>query len=294
MMSQQEITGSAGQPLILGAWRWNDLPMSPGEIEKLLHTGLELGISTIDHADIYGDYTCELLYGKVVKNNPDFRDQFRHITKCGIKLASDKFPGRILPTYDTSREHIVTSVETSLKNMDLEKLDLVLIHRPDPLMDPNEVAEAFTVLRSSGKVAEFGVSNFNREQFELLQAHLDYPLVTNQIELSLLNSEPFIDGSIDFLHTMNLPIMAWSPFGGGKLFKDEKLYGDLQPLAQRYECSVSALAIAWLLHHPATILPILGTTNKGRLHEIAKALEINLDREDWFKMLKYARGYDIP
>ncbi|MBL7843959.1 MAG: aldo/keto reductase [Cyclobacteriaceae bacterium] len=277
--------------IITGVWRWHAL--SSSDTEALINTSLENGITTFDHADIYGNYSCEELFGYAIANRSSLRSTIQLVTKCGIKLLSDKRPEHRVKHYDTSKEHIVASVEHSLQNLKTDYLDLLLLHRPDPLMNPAEVAEAFSTLKQSGKVLFFGISNFTVTQFEMLQSYLPFPLVTNQIELSLFNHQLFFDGTVDTLMKHHISPMAWSPLGGGKFFTASETQKQLEALAQHYTCSLSQLLLAWLLKHPSGIFPILGTTNASRLTEGANALTVKLDRQHWFAMLKLVTGKDV-
>jgi predicted oxidoreductase len=280
---------------ITGAWRWDNL--SAEAIDSLINQSLDCGITTFDHADIYGNYTCEALFGRVIRERSSLRENLQLVTKCGIKLLSDKKPAHWIKHYDTSKEHIIQSVETSLKNLHTDYLDLLLIHRPDPLLNPQEVAEAFSLLKQNGKVLHFGVSNFTSAQLEMLQQYVHDPLVTNQIELSLFNNTLFFDGTVDTLMKHRISPMAWSPLGGGKYFtasgQDEAVESRLEMLVLKYQCTVSQLLLAWLLIHPSGIAPILGTTNPNRIKEGAQALAVKLDRQDWFAMLKLVTGSDV-
>ncbi|MDH5380639.1 MAG: aldo/keto reductase [Cyclobacteriaceae bacterium] len=280
--------------IILGGWRWNDRSFPISEQEKLIDTALELGITSFDHADIYGNYNCQYLFGKVLKNNQALRDKIEIITKCDIKPISGKFPERLLVHYDTSKEHIIESAEESLRALNVDYVDTLLIHRPDPLMDADIVAEAFTQLKDQGKVKYFGVSNFSNAQFSLLQSRLGFPLVTNQLEISMSFTDLIFDGTLDYMQEKRVGIMAWSPFGGGKIFNDKGMITQLNTFAKRYSVSVSAIIIAWLLRHPGNIFPVVGTMKTDRLREIAKASEIAIELQDWFMLLKIARGYDVP
>lgn len=277
--------------VITGVWRWSAL--STDGIEALINTSLEHGITTFDHADIYGNYSCEELFGKAIANRPALRNTIQLVTKCGIKLLSDKRPEHRIKHYDTSKEHIIRSVENSLRNLKTDYLDLLLLHRPDPLMNPAEVAEVFSKLKQSGKVLFFGVSNFTAPQVELLSSYLRDPLVTNQIEISLFYHQLLFDGTVDTLMKHQISPMAWSPLGGGKFFAENEIQKQLETFAQRYACSISQLLLAWLLRHPSGIFPILGTTNPSRLTEGAKALTVQLDKQDWFAMLKLVTGRDV-
>ena len=180
----------------LGFWRLNEWKMSPQELLYFIESVLDTGITTFDHADIYGDYSCETLFGEALKRNPALRHKMQLVTKCGIKLPSEKFPGRKINFYDTSYDHILQSVHRSLKNLQTDHLDLLLIHRPDPLMDPAETARAFEELHKAGTVLHFGVSNFLPSDTEMLQAYLNFPLVTNQVEISPLHLDHFENGNM--------------------------------------------------------------------------------------------------
>lgn len=274
--------------IIAGAWRWN---LSVDAVERLVNSALDSGITTFDHADIYGDHSNEEIFGKVMKKIPSLREKMEIVTKCGIKFPSSKRPQTWVKHYDTSREHIIWSAENSLKMLNTDRLDLLLIHRPDPLLNPHEVAEAFTKLKSEGKVLHFGVSNFTTPQFRLLQKYLPFPLITNQIEISLSCYQPLLDGSLDYLFEQGVSAMAWSPLGGGKLVADER---EMFAKASKYNATYSQLAIAWLLKHPSRIFPVIGTTQPERVKEAANAIKFNLDKQDWFEMLKWAMGEEMP
>ena len=275
--------------IIAGAWRWNTV--GPAEVEKLIKTSLDEGITSFDHADIYGDYSNEKIFGDVIKAQPSLRPRMQLITKCGIKLLSSKFPGTRIKHYDTSKTHIINSVDQSLSNLGTDHIDLLLIHRPDPLMDPGEVAEAFGLLKQNGKVLHFGVSNFTNTQFRLLQSGLPFPLITNQIELSLSKTHAFFDGTIDQLMKDGVCPMAWSPLGGGRLMDPQS---NLWAKKEKYNATEAQLSLAWLLKHPAKIFPVVGTTQPARIIESAQAMKVVLERQDWFDMLREATGYDVP
>lgn len=277
--------GPSFSRIIAGAWRWHTV--SPKIVDRLVHTALDEGITTFDHADIYGDHTCEEAFGRVLHNESSLRSQMQLVTKCGIKFPSSRRPNTWLKHYDTSEEHIVWSAENSLKMLATNHIDLLLIHRPDPLLNPQEVAEAFVKLKAAGKVLHFGVSNFTPSQFNMLQRHLPMPLVTNQIEVSLTRVEPLFNGDLDLMLEVGASAMAWSPLGGGKLtFDDRDWFGK----ASKYNATYSQLALAWLLKHPSNMFPIIGTTQPDRIKESAKAIDIDIDKQDWFEMLKWAMG----
>lgn len=275
--------------IVAGVWKWMDEQTA----ERCIHSALDCGITTFDHADIYGRYTIEELFGKVLKRNAGMRNKMELVTKCGIKLLADKRPDHRIKHYDTSYEHIIASVDTSLQNFDTDYIDLLLLHRPDPLMNCEEVAEAFDELERSGKVQYFGVSNFTTTQFEMLQSYLSMPLITNQVEVSLFVNELLFNGLTDVMQVHRTGIMAWSPLGSGKFFDDSDRMRSLTTMAEKHQCSLAQLLFTWLLHHPSNIFPITGTTKGDRILEASKSLAIELDTQDWFAMLKIVTGKDV-
>ena len=275
--------------IISGAWRWN---LEESRLDQLISASLDAGITTFDHADIYGDQGNEEVFGKILKKNPGLRNKMEIVTKCGIKLPSGRRPKTWIKHYDTSKEHILWSVENSLRMLNTDRIDLLLIHRPDPLLDPEQVADAFGLLKESGKVLHFGVSSFTPSQFEMLQSYLPFPLATNQIEISIMRNESLFDGNLDFLMKHRICPMAWSPLGGGNLIKDGSQ--ELFNKAPKYGASQSQLSLAWLLRHPSNIFPVIGTTKPERITESAKAVDIKLDTQDWFEMLLVAQGKEVP
>jgi predicted oxidoreductase len=276
--------------IIAGAWRWHTV--SSPTVDKLIHTSLDKGITTFDHADIYGDHSNEEIFGNIIRGNSALRDRMELVTKCGIKFPSAKRPKTWVKHYDTSKEHINWSAENSLKMLGTDRLDLLLIHRPSPLLDPEVVAEAFSDLRRQGKVLHFGVSNFTSTQFELLQSNLSFPLVTNQIELSLTAHQPMFDGIVDTLMKHKASPMAWSPLGGGKLM--DQNFSRVFANAPQYKATENQLAVAWLLKHPSKVFPVIGTTTPERIQESAGAIGINIDLQHWFDMLKVVQGKEMP
>jgi predicted oxidoreductase len=275
--------------IISGAWRWN---LEEAKVEQLIKASLDANITTFDHADIYGDHSNEEIFGNVLKKNPGLRKQMQIVTKCGIKFCSGKRPKTWVKHYDTSRDNILWSADNSLKMFNTDHVDLLLIHRPDPLLNPEEVAAAFDELRASGKVLHFGVSNFTPLQFEMLQSYLSFPLVTNQIELSVTCHGALFDGTMDVLMKNRAGAMAWSPLGGGKLIKEgtQELFNK----ASKYGATPSQLSLAWLLRHPGNIFPVVGTTKPERITESAKAADITMDTQDWFEMLRAVQGKEMP
>ncbi len=260
----------------------------------------DLGITTFDHADIYGNYTCEALLGDVMALNPGFRNRIEIVTKCGIKLMSDKFPERKVKHYDYSYEHIVGSVETSLRNFRTDRIDLLLLHRPAPFFDAEEVAYAFSDLHSAGKVLHFGVSNFLPVQFDLLQSCMNQLLVTNQVEISPYCLEHFENGNLDFLYRQEIMPMAWSPMAGGRLYDPGDEKGQrIMRVVKEVTAEVGAahpdeVIIAWLLKHPAGILPVVGTGSMERIRQAIAARELEMTLEQWYRIFIASRGRELP
>lgn len=283
--------------IVFGAWRLASWKLSTRELLTLLHTSVDLGITTVDHADLYGEYACEELFGAALREEPALRARLQLVSKCGIKIVSAKRPSHGMKHYDTSRAHILLSVENSLKVLNTDYLDLLLIHRPDPFMDPDDTAAGLTEVVKSGKVRHVGVSNFTPSQFDLLASRLSIPLVTNQIELSVLKLSAFLDGSLDHCQRLRIAPMAWSPMGGGSLFtgaspQSERLRAALQEVghALPVPASIDQVALAWLMAHPSRIVPILGTGKTDRIRAAAAAAELKLTREQWYKIWTAAGG----
>ncbi len=283
--------------LILGIWRIGDWGLSPAEVARLVEGCLDLGIDTFDLADIYHGYQCEAMFGSALRTSPGLRSRMKLISKCGIALVAPDRPMHRVKHYDTSRKHIVASAENSLAQLGVEQLDLLLIHRPDPLMEADEVARAFADLKGAGKVAAFGVSNFQPHQVNLLQSRLDQPLVANQMEVSLLHTDALFDGSLDQAQQLRIMPQAWSPLGGGRLARepgDSTLGRVLARLGQELDATPEQVAIAWLLLHPAQIHPLLGTGRLARVRAMVKAQDLVLDRQAWFELLEAALGREVP
>lgn len=284
--------------LVLGVWRMAEWQQSSQETLSLIQQCVDWEITTFDHADLYGDYTCEGLFGDALKHNLALRSHIQLITKCGIKLVSKNRPEHVIKHYDTSHVHILQSVDRSLQQLRTDYLDVLLIHRPDPLMDADQVADAFTRLKQSGKVRQFGVSNFSPSQFDLLASRLDFPLVTNQIEISVMHLEAFTDGTLDHCQRLRITPMAWSPLGGGELFSNSsqavRLQKALAAVARSLDATVDQVALAWLLAHPARIVPILGTGNLARIKSATQAERFALTREQWFSIWAASTGVEVP
>lgn len=285
--------------IIHGLWRLSDWNLSDTEVLKLIEDCLEAGITTFDHADIYGNYTCEKKFGDALALKPELREKMEIVTKCGIKLVSDNRPEHRIKSYDTSKEHILASVNQSLENLQTDYIDVLLIHRPDPFMDPIEVADAFKQLQKEGKVRHFGVSNFKRSQFKMLQSHLEFPLITNQIELSAYQLENFKDGTVDLCQEVRLAPMAWSPLAGGSIFASDderavRLRSTLEKIAGELGAGgIDEVLYAWLLSHPANIMPIVGSGKMNRIHSAIRSMELSMTREQWFEILQVSMGQEI-
>ncbi len=277
-----------------GVWGAN---FSVKKTEEYINQCLELGISTFDHADIYGHYTTEKLFGDATKGSSSLREKMQLVSKCGIKLTTPNRPNHAIKSYDTSKAHIIESVEKSLENLQTDYLDALLIHRPSPLMYPEEIAEAFEQLYEQGKVLHFGVSNFTASQLDLFSASI--PLITNQIEVSLLQRAPFTDGTLDKCLEKGIVPMAWSPMAGGRLFSNEpneqvlRVRKAAAPIQEKYNISLDQLLTAWLIKHPTDIIPVFGSTKIERLKAAKEALDINLTREEWFSLLEAAEGSEV-
>lgn len=281
--------------IVYGMWRVIDDVSDPARVQAKIEACLEQGITTLDQADIYGHYLAESVLGGMFRVAPHLRDKVEIVTKCGIVLPGGPISARV-KYYDTSRRHVRASVEASLAKMRIERIDLLLIHRPDPFMNPEETAQALDELVTEGKVRALGVSNFRPQDWRLLQAYLGTPLVTNQIEMSLLRPDPFLDDELSFLQERRIPPMAWSPLGGGALFSnDNKRLSELvDDIAARHGTGRAAVAVAWLLAHPARIMPVVGTNSPERIRELSQALEVDMDRQTWFELLTAATGHEVP
>ncbi|NJO92412.1 MAG: oxidoreductase [Chloroflexia bacterium] len=286
--------------IVQGMWRLMEWKWNTKEIENFIKSAIEIGINAFDHADIYGNYECEKHFGKVLAEKPSLRSDIQLITKCGIKMLSDKFPERKIGHYDTSYQHVIKSVEQSLRNLNTDYIDLLLIHRPDPFMNPDETAKAFEELFQQGKVLNFGVSNFLPSQFEMLQSRLSMRLVTNQIEVAPSHLEHIYNGNLDFLQKERIHPMAWSPLGGGMIFNpsDEntvRLKGKLEQIAKELDLeSVDKVIYSWILSHPAAIIPVVGSGKLNRLKSAVDALKVKLSTEQWFEILIASQGHPVP
>lgn len=277
----------------LGAW---GAKFTSTEYLKFIEEAVEHGFTSLDAADIYGHYTTEAEIGQALSSQPGLRSKLQLISKYGIKLVSDRRPSHKVKSYDSSAKHMIASVEQSLKDFQTDRIELLLLHRPDYLLHPEEIAEAVSNLKAAGKILEFGVSNFNKNQLELMQQFM--PIYTNQIEASLLHPKPFESGIIEVAYRSNCSIMAWSPLGGDQFFNGKtetikRIKSAANSLSQNYNCSIDQLLYAWLLKHPIGIIPVVGTTKSSRFKGIRNALSIDLKTEDWYLLLEASKGTEV-
>jgi predicted oxidoreductase len=281
----------------------------------VLDAALEAGINIFDHADIYMMSKAEQVFGEALKERPELRERLFIQTKCGIRFADEAGPNR----YDFSKEWILACVDSSLKRLNTDYLDVLLLHRPDPLMEPEAVAEAFAELKTAGKVRHFGVSNFHAHQLEFLQSYLPDPLVVNQIQMGLDHRDwieqgimfnnvegkdvNFAPGILEYCRMNGVQLQAWGSMAQGiysgrslkKQPKAVKKTAELaQALAQKYGTTLEAIVVGWLVRHPSAIQPVIGTTNPERIRACSQAVEIELSREDWYTLFVSARGESVP
>ncbi len=286
--------------LVQGYWRLGDWGMTPQERLRFLKQHIELGITTVDHADIYGGYQCESLFGEALALEPSLRDSIEIVTKCDINLCTPDFPTRKINHYDTSKEHILNSVNNSLERLNITEIDVLLIHRLDVLMNADEVADTFNQLQKEGKVKHFGVSNFTPSHFELLQSRLDKPLVTNQVEINPLNFEVAHDGTLDQLQMNRIKPMAWSCLAGGEIFFGQseqavRVRNVLEELKEEVGAqSIDQVIYAWVRKLPSNPLPIIGSGKIERVQAAVDAMSIELTREQWYRVWVESKGHGVP
>lgn len=288
--------------LIYGTWRILDdaATATPENLLARLHACLELGITTLDTAEIYGLYKVEEFMGETLRREPGLRDRFEIVTKAGIYVPCEFHPDRKTAHYNATAARLVKSAEKSLRLLGTDRIDLFLVHRPDWLTSADETAEGLNKLMREGKILHAGVSNYNVHQVELLNARLDRPLVTNQIEFSLLHMDPIFDGTADQCQRLGMRPMAWSPLAQGRLMSLEdpatvRVHAKAAELSAKYDgASLDQLAYAWILAHPSQPLPIIGTNKLDRLQSTAKSTAIQLEREDWYALWEAAQGRQIP
>ncbi len=284
-------------PIIAGVMNWGvwDKNLNTNEMNHLIHLFLENGITTFDHADLYGGYTTEAAFGKALASSKMDRENIQLITKCGIQYVSENRPENVIKHYDYSKEYIIWSAENSLKNLQTDYLDVFLLHRPSPLMQADEVAEAVEKLKEAGKILSFGVSNFTSSQTELLRQKTEVSF--NQIQFSATNHEAMLDGSLDYMQLHKITPMAWNPLG--VVFREnteqtQRLKLLFSKLVDKYHVGADLILLAWILQHPANILPVAGTINVSRIQQLMKAKSLVLDKQDWFAIWTESMGNKVP
>ncbi len=282
--------------IIAGTMTWGSWgkQLSKTEIIDLMNHCLELGISTFDHADIYGGYSTEKDFGKAFSESNVSREEIQLITKCGIQYICKARDNRV-KHYSYSKEYIVWSAEESLKNLNTDYLDFFLLHRPSPLMNPEEIAEAAEQLQKQGKIRNFGVSNFTPTQIAMLETAI--PVTGNQVEFSLTTDAVMYDGTFDDAISNKRMAMSWSPLGS--YFREDneqvrRIKKVMEPMIQKYSATPDQLLLAWVLRHPAKVHPVVGTTTKSRLTDAMDAIKIDLELQDWFILLKASQGHKVP
>lgn len=282
--------------IIAGCMSWGHWgkEFSTEEMISQLHLSLEAGITSFDHADIYGDYTTEARFGKAFAQSRVERESIQLISKCGIQYVGNTRDNRI-KHYDYSKDYIIWSAERSLKDLNTDYLDLFLLHRPSPLMDPNEVSDAISQLQEEGKILDFGVSNFTPSQLDLIETKTK--ISANQIEFSLTQHSAMHNGSLDHMMVNDIQPMCWSPLGSYFKEKNEsnsRIQSVLSNLTEKYGATEDQLLLAWILKHPSKIHPVIGTTNKNRIVGAVQAEQIDLDLQDWFELLVACQGHKVP
>lgn len=294
-MSHSEATVSLS-PIVYGGMRVHEWNVGVVERRKRVTRIIDVGCTTFDHADIYGGYGNESLFGEVIQQDPAIRKRIQIVTKCGIQLISSNRPQTVVKHYDSSEAHIIASVENSLRNLHTDWIDVLLIHRPDFLMHPAAVAGAFQKLYDGGKVLHFGVSNFLPSQVQLLAAHVAQPLEFNQVEFSPLHVEPLLDGTFDQCLAANIRPMAWSPFASGAALdgaRQPELVKTIGELAEKYRLAPEGVVASWLVRHPAGPVPVVGTSRLEKLEQMVVGTRAELDVQDWYRILEAARGHEV-
>lgn len=280
-----------------GVWRAHEWGLGAKGLADWMAQALDLGITTFDHADIYGGYGVEALFGDAFAQAPGLRQRLQIVTKCGIKLLHPARPAHRIKSYDSSRAHVLASVDNSLRALRTEHIDLLLMHRPDLLMDPEELAATFRELLAAGKVLHFGVSNHTPSQLALLRKR--HPLLTNQVEFSPLQMQALADGTLEQCVDLGLRPMLWSPLGGGRLFTGTdgqalRVRAELQALGEAHGVSAATMAYAWLMRHPSRPVPITGSGRIAALREAVAATAVQLTHEDWYRVWQASMGQEVP
>ena len=283
-------------PIIAGTMNWGvwDKNLNTSEMESMIQICLENKITTFDHADIYGGYTTEADFGKAFASSKINREALQFVSKCGIQHISENRPNKV-KHYDYSKEYIIWSVENSLKNLQTDYLDVLLLHRPSPLMQADEIAEAVAKLKTEGKILDFGLSNFTASQTELIRQKT--AISYNQVQFSATNYEPMVDGSFDYMQIHNIQPMSWNPLG--TVFREDneqtrRMKKLLATLVDKYHFGSDTILLSWILKHPARVIPIAGTVNIARIQLLMKATELQLEKEDWFAIWTESMGHKVP
>jgi predicted oxidoreductase len=284
-------------PIVAGCWRLLEWELRGPALVRWIEQALALGITSFDHADVYGDHRAEAAFGEALRAAPGLRERLQLVTKCGIRLVSPARPEHRVKSYDSTRAHLVASVERSLRAFATDHLDLLLVHRPDLLMEPDELAETFRLLQRSGKVLELGLSNHSASQFLLLQRRFP-ALATHQVEFSPLSLGALADGTLEQALDLRIAPMAWSPLAGGRLLtgRDEsarRVRAELEDQGRAHGVSAATMAYAWIRRHPARPIPITGTGRVERLREAVAALEVRMTAEDWYRVHEASMGREV-
>ena len=294
------LNGPTLSRMVYGTWRMLDDAPSAQDINRRLNLCLDLGITTIDGAEIYGGYAQEAALGAGLALSPGLRDRLELVTKSGIYIPHPSAPGRRVAHYDVTAKRLIECADAALKRLGTDRIDLFLVHRPDWLTSIDDTAEGLNALLASGKIAAAGVSNYSPSQYAALNSRMAQPLVTNQVEFNLLHMDPIYDGTFDQAQTERARPMAWSPLAGGSLFDassaaGQRLAAEARLIAPKYgDATLEQLAYAWIMAHPSQPLPVIGTNRFERIKSAAKAAEIVLEREDWFGLWVAAKGHGIP
>ena len=282
-------------PIVAGTMNWGiwDKKLSTSEMIHLINICIENKISTFDHADIYGSYTTEAEFGKAFAESKIAREKIQLISKCGIQLEGNR--KNTIKHYDYSKEYIIWSAENSLKNLQTDYLDVFLLHRPSPLMVADEIAEAVEKLKKDGKIIDFGLSNFTSSQTELIRQKTEVSY--NQVQFSATHHEAMLDGSFDYMQVHGIRPMSWNPLG--TVFREDteqtrRLKKVLAELVEKYGVGSDTILLAWILQHPAKVIPVAGTVNIARIQQLMKAVELKMDKQDWFAIWTESMGNEVP